>query len=149
MYNLVQRFQQSYFQIFIVHFCYTLILQVFPPLPCRGKLLAKLQAVPAEDVQSECFYPSCDLATPPFTPALEGEDLHLWQLSPPQPHCSLHTYPHTHTHSLSHTLTFTCTFSPTRTPTYPHTHTPTQPTHPHILIIHSGLPAGVQWKVAR
>ena len=57
-----------------------LILQVFPPLPCRGKLSTKLQAIPTEDVQSECFYPSCDLATPPYTPALEGEILSRRQL---------------------------------------------------------------------
>lgn len=45
--------------------------EVFPPLPWNGKLSAKLQAPATEDCQSDCLYPSCDVATPSYIPALE------------------------------------------------------------------------------
>ena len=46
--------------------------QVFPSLPWNGHLSSKLRTKPTEDVQSDCYYPSCDTATPPYVPALEG-----------------------------------------------------------------------------
>ena len=34
---------------------------------------SKLQATPSEDSQSDCYYPSCDIATPPLVPVHPGK----------------------------------------------------------------------------
>lgn len=60
---------RGYVQITIALNCYW---QVFPSLPWNGHLSSKLRTKPTEDVQSDCYYPSCDIATPPYVPALEG-----------------------------------------------------------------------------
>jgi U3 small nucleolar RNA-associated protein 22 len=44
---------------------------VFPPVPWGGKTPRKMLAEPLPENQSDCLYPSCDSATPPFVPALE------------------------------------------------------------------------------
>ena len=45
---------------------------VFPPLAWNGRTPRKTLAEPSPENQSDCLYPSCDSATPPFVPALEG-----------------------------------------------------------------------------
>ena len=44
----------------------------FPPLAWNGRTPRKTLAEPSPENQSDCLYPSCDSATPPFVPALEG-----------------------------------------------------------------------------
>jgi U3 small nucleolar RNA-associated protein 22 len=44
---------------------------VFPPLAWNGRTPRKTLAEPGPENQSDCLYPSCDSATPPFIPALE------------------------------------------------------------------------------
>lgn len=46
---------------------------VFPPLAWNGRTPRKMLGTPPANCQSGCLYPSCDFATPPFVPALEGE----------------------------------------------------------------------------
>lgn len=46
---------------------------VFPALPWIGRTPRKMLAKPPTTSQSDCLYPSCDFATPPFVPALEGK----------------------------------------------------------------------------
>ena len=62
---------------------------MFPPLPLKGRLSRKVQATPTEDVQSECFYPSCEIATPTYTPALEGQYVETITPPPPPPHIQI------------------------------------------------------------
>ena len=50
---------------------------VFPARPWNGKTPHKFLAKPDTANQSNCLYPSCDSATPPFIPALEGIYMYL------------------------------------------------------------------------
>lgn len=52
-------------------FCHS---SVFPQLPWNGRTPRKMLGTPPANSQSGCLYPSCDFATPPFVPALEGEN---------------------------------------------------------------------------
>ena len=49
---------------------------VFPATPWNGRMPRKMLAATPSGVQSDCLYPSCDSATPPFIPAMEGIDTH-------------------------------------------------------------------------
>lgn len=49
-----------------------LIMQVFPYHPWNGYLASKYTTPPDEASQSDCYYPSCDIATPPFVPVYKG-----------------------------------------------------------------------------
>ena len=45
---------------------------VFPARPWSGRVPRRMLTDPSPENQSDCLYPSCDSATPPFVPALEG-----------------------------------------------------------------------------
>ena len=132
---------------------------MFPPLPLKGRLSRKVQATPTEDVQSECFYPSCEIATPTYTPALEGQYVETITPPPPPPHIQIsHLSPPHPPYSTLPTFTSTTSLplqSPSLRPSLPSRiyPLPASAPHDHIPPFTSPIspipsPSRIQWSAS-